>query len=226
MSGVTESSNRRLIALGTPLLVAALALAGCGGENKKAAAPSPSPTSAVPTPSADVPDGVKLTAPGTKLKFGQAATVPYQPNQKRSTVLRLKVTSVTHAPLSLLNGYVLDARTRASALYFVRVNVLNVGKGDVGRTDIPLWAVNEHNTLIHASGFLNTFQRCPSRSFPQSFAPTDKLFQVCLMYLIPDHGHLTAVSFRPLQTFAGIEWTGTTHEPHHKSHHKSKKKKS
>lgn len=222
MSGVTVSSNRRLIALSAPLLAAALVLAGCGGE-KKAASPSPSPTSAVPTPSADVPDGVKLTDPGTKLKFGQAATVPYQPNQKRSSVLRLKVTSVTHAPLSLLNGYVLDARTRASTLYFVRVNVLNVGKGDVGRTDIPLWAVNQDDTLIHASGFLNTFKRCPSRSFPQSFAPTDKLFQACLMYLIPNHGHLTSVSFRPLQTFAGIEWSGTIHQPATK--HKSKKKK-
>lgn len=220
-----DAVTRRLLALGAPLLVAALVLAGCGGSNK-AASPSPSPSPTVATPSADVPAGVKLTDPGTELRFGQAATVPYQPNQRRSSVLRIKVTSVTRGTVNDLSSYVLDARTRASTPYFVRVNVTNVGKGDVGRTDIPLWAVNKANVLIHSSSFTNTFQRCPSRPFPTSFAPTDKLFQACLVYLIPNHGQLVSVSFRPLQAFAPIEWKGTIVVPHHATKKKTKKKKS
>jgi hypothetical protein len=31
---------------------------------------------------------------------------------------------------------------------------------------------------------------------------------VCLVYFVPDHGRLVAVSFRPSQDFQAITWTG------------------
>jgi hypothetical protein len=183
-----------------------MVLTACGGGGDPKADRTPSPTA--PTPSVQVPTGVELTDPGAKLAFGEKATVPYQPNERRGSVLELTVLGVTQARLADFAGYVLDERTRASTPYFVRVKVTNVGTGDVGGTDVPLWAVDQDNTLVHSSTFTNAFHRCPSTALPTSFAPHATV-DTCLVYLLPDHGTLTATSFRPLQAFAPIVWTGT-----------------
>jgi len=201
-------SNRFLPARAAGVAVLAaltMVLAGCGGSGSS---DKPSASPATPTPSVAVPDGVTLTTPGDKLDFGDTADVAYQPNANRSTVLSLKVTKVLKASLKDFSAYVLDARTKKSTPYYVFVDVANLGTGDVGGTDVPLWAVNQDNVLIHSSTFTNTFKACPSPALPKHFAQGAKL-STCLVYLIPDHGSLESVSFRPLQAVAGIEWSGT-----------------
>ena len=159
-----------------------------------------------------MPDGVTLTKAGEELEFGQSATVAYEPNPQRSTVLELTVDSVRKGLISDLGNYVLDEKTRASTPYYVQVTVKNVGNGDVGRTPIPLWAVDTTDTLIQASSFTNSFTKCPSTPLPQSFAPAAET-STCLVYLVPGGGTLTGVSFRPVQAYAPILWTGTVEEP-------------
>ncbi|MGN6251274.1 MAG: hypothetical protein ACTHNS_05610 [Marmoricola sp.] len=214
-------------------LVAVVALAGCGGSSTPGAGASPSgssasgssSTAAAPTPSVPVPSGVTLTDPGTELGFGATATVPYRPNDKRASVLALTVEGVARARLKDFSAYVLDKRTQASTPYYVRVQVRNVGAGQVGGTDVPLWAVDQKNVLIHSSSFTNSFQRCPSPTLPRDFGPGATL-DTCLVYLVPDKGTLTSVSFRPLQAFDPITWHGTVTGPgkggHHRSHGKKK----
>ena len=184
--------------------------AGCGGsEDTPQAKASKTPT---PTPSVNVPDGVTLTKNGTDLDFGQPATVAYEPNPQKATVLELTVNSVKQGTIADFSNYVLDDATKASTPYYVRVSVKNVGDGDVGQTPIPLLAVDGSNTLIQASSFTNAFPSCPSKALPASFAPAAST-TTCLVYLVPDHGELTGVSFRPLQAFAPILWTGTIDPP-------------
>jgi hypothetical protein len=200
------------------LLALALLVSGCGAQSGNAqhpAAPKPKPSVALPTGDVSVPPGVKITPPGTKLSFGQSATVAYEPNSKRNTVLRLTVTRVRRARISDLSAYVLDRRTRNSTPYYVDVDVRNVGGGDVGRTDVPVWLVDQDNTLIHSSGFTNKFAACPSTPLPKRFGPHAKL-STCLLYLVPGHGSFTAMSFRPLQAYAPITWAGQVQQP--KSH--------
>jgi hypothetical protein len=197
------ASRRTAAVLAVALLVL---LSACGSTKDDKAEPTPSPTA--PTPSVQVPAGVSLTDNGAKLAFGDTATVAYRPNEKRGSVLELTVVGVTRARMTDFASYVLDDRTKASTPYYVRVKVTNVGTGDVGGTDVPLWAVDQTNTLIHSSSFTNTYQRCPSAALPARFAPRATA-STCLVYLVPDHGQLTAVSFRPEQAFAPIEWTGT-----------------
>jgi hypothetical protein len=186
------------------LVVTALALAGCGGAEK----PTTKPSVTLPTGNVNVPAGVTLTKAGTQLKFGEKATVAYEPNSERNTVLELTVASATQGTIADLGTYVLDDRTKASTPYYVNVSVKNVGDGDVGQTPIPLWAVDDANTLIQASSFTNAFARCPSTPLPTTFAPNATV-TACLVYLVPDQGKLTGVSFRPLQAVAPIVWTGT-----------------
>jgi hypothetical protein len=206
-------------------LVSLLVLSACGGGEEEEKKTSDEPEVVVPTGDVDVPAGVKLTPPGAELKFGQKATVAYEPNPKRSSVLRLTVRSVTRGSIRDLSMYNLDDRLKASVPYYVRVRVANVGKGDLGKTPIPLWAVDTRDTLIQASSFTNTFKRCPSRPLPPSFGPKARTTE-CLVYLVPDRGKLTGVSYRPLQAYAPIEWTGKiiTKKAQKKTQQKAQKK--
>ncbi len=199
--------NVPMIRLLAALLISLVALAGCGGTETPSEKPAAKPTVDLPTGNVNVPAGITLTKAGTKLAFGEAATVAYEPNAERGSVLELTVKSARQGKITDLSGYVLDERTSASTPYYVRVSVKNVGDGDVGQTPVPLWAVDATNTLIQASSFTNSFAPCPSTALPATFPP-NATADTCLVYLAPDHGTLTAVSFRPLQAFAPIVWTG------------------
>ena len=201
---VPSRATRPAVRRGAVLLVAAaLALSGCGGQEK----PTTKPTVTLPTADVNVPTGVELTEPGSQLKFGEKAVVAYAPNAQRSTVLEMTVTGATQGVIGDLGSYVLDDRTKASTPYYVDVAVKNVGDGDVGQTPIPLWAVDNANTLIQASSFTNSFSRCPSTPLPTTFAP-NAAETTCLVFLVPDHGTLTGLSYRPLQAVAPVIWKG------------------
>lgn len=185
-------------------------LAGCGGTSKPK--PQAHTSAASPTPSVHVPAGVTLTKQGSTLKTGQTATVPYQPNAKHGTVLKLQVGKIKQVSMKMFRGYRLDSRTMASTPYFVRVSVHNVGNGTVGGGHVPLWAVNQSNVLVDYSTFSNQFAKCPSPPMPAKFAP-GKQFKTCLVYLIPNHGRLTDVSYRPQESFRPIVWPYVAPKP-------------
>lgn len=196
---------------------AMLALSSCSSGGGGSAAPSPSArasTSLSPTPSStvSVPPGVKLTSVGTNLALGQTATVIDEPNQKVGTVLQLTVKKASLGSMKDFKGFVLDDYTRAATPYYVSVGVKNVGEGDVGGTPVPLWGVDANDTLLPAATFTTRFPKCPSQPLPKTFG-TGAAFDTCLVYLAPDHGRVTAVSFRPNQQFAPIQWKGDIPTP-------------
>lgn len=180
-----------------------LTLAACGGsEEKPDAKPSNSPSTTV-----NVPDGVALSDLGSRLSFGEKATVAYEPNQKRSSVLDITVNSVQRASIGELGSYVLDDATRKSTPYYVRMTVANVGQGDLGRTEVPIFLVDSTDTLIHSSSFTNTFKPCPSKPLPASFAPAATT-TTCQLYLVPEGAAYREISFRPVQDVEPIVWEG------------------
>lgn len=222
MHNVCVSASRYPRALYAPRLVAlvtaaGLTLAGCTSASNEPGADQSPTESASPTesPTADVsvPDGVEVTAQGTDLTFGESATVAFEPDQKRDTVLELTVTEAREGRIEDFKGFILDDEYKRKANYFyVKVSVENVGEGDVGGTPVPLWGVNDENTLLPAVNFTTKFKNCASTPLPKKFAPGDSV-DTCLVYLSPDGGSLEAVSFRPDQAFDPIQWTGTIEPP-------------
>jgi hypothetical protein len=207
--GVTDRRTPlRLVAL---LAALGLVLGACGseGDDEPTAEGTPSSTPSVelPTGNVEVPEGVELTEAGTTLDFGQPAVVAYEPNTERSSVLSMSVNSVQTGQIQDFATYQLDARTRRSRPYYVRVTAKNVGKGDLSRAAVPLLAVDTRDTLIQPSSFNNTFRKCPSTPLPAGFGP-GKTANLCLVYLVPNRGRLTEMSFRPLQAFVPILWRG------------------
>lgn len=189
-------------------VAAGLVLASCSsGENP--ANGSSAPTSGSPSPSstASVPAGVALTDPGSKLSFGDPARVQYEPDQKRGTVLRLTVKKAVEGSVKDLSTFILDAKARRSSYYYVHVAVKNLGASDIGGSGVPLWGVNAEDTLLPPVSFTTAFPRCNTKKLPSAFKHGDR-FRTCLVYQVPDHGPLRAVSFRPDQASDPIRWTG------------------
>jgi hypothetical protein len=226
---------------GTALLLAAgLALTGCGGDDEQPTAErsdDSSPTSdatsqaATPTPTTDVdvPAGVKLTDPGTRLAFGETARVAYEVRpptgdkgstkgsgtRKRTTgtVLALTVESARKGSLADLAGFDLkDPYQRKASYYYVRVTVRNLGERRFGDVEVPLWGISGENTLLPPVRFTSAFSTCPTEALPAGFAPGARL-QTCLVFLSPDKGSLEGVSYRPTEDDTPIEWHGKVAAP-------------
>lgn len=213
-------SRLRPLRLAAPALALSLVLVGCNGgddgatptEEESASVASGETSEAAPTesPTADVtvPEDVEVTAQGSDLAFGDTATVVFEPDQKRDTLLELTVTGARGGSLDDFEGFILDDDYKKKANYFyVDVTVKNVGDGDVGGSAVPVWGVNGDNTLLPAVNFTTSFKPCASTALPKKFKSGDRL-KTCLVYLSPDNGSLESLSFRPDQAFDPIEWTG------------------
>lgn len=189
---------------------AGLVLASCGtGDGVTTAEPSTSPS---PTSTVSVPPSVSMTEPGSELSFGDPASVIFEPDQDRGTALELTVEKVTKGSIEDFSGFILDDYTKAATPYFVEVSVTNLGASDVGGVAVPLWGVDAADTLLPAASFTTNFDKCESAPLPEPFE-TDDTLETCLVFLAPDAGTLEAVSFRPVQEFDGITWTGEIATP-------------
>jgi hypothetical protein len=201
-----------LLSAASVLAVGAL-LTGCGGSGSSSPGAQSGPTgaggSAGSTSSAShaVVQGVRLTPDGSSLKVGDTARVAWQPDQKRTGVIAVRVTRLQQVPLSAFKAWRLTGSVLKSTPYYVHANVKNLGTTDLSGMPVPLYVLDRGNTLLEASTFRAAYAPCPSRPFPAKFT-RGRTTSVCLVYFAPDHGKLDAVSFRPTQDVDGITWRG------------------
>ena len=208
--------------LAAVLLALILALSACGGGEEDPGASSSESGSGggetageAPTaeePYLPVPDGVELTAQGAALEVGEKAVVAYEPRQDQVAALEITVTRLEDASFKQFVGWDVEPETRKSNPYFVEATVKNVGETNLAGEGVPLYAVDGNNRLIEASSFQSTFKPCSPEAFPKPFKTNDT-GKFCLVYLAPDKGELTAVSFRPVEEFDPITWTGKLEAP-------------
>jgi hypothetical protein len=206
------------------LVALILALSACGGDAEPGGDDGSSESgatggggesageAAAEEPYLPVPDGVELTAQGSTLEVGDKAVVAYEPRQDKVAALEITVTRLVDADFDDFVGWKLTPATRKTNPYFVEAKVKNVGDTDLGGEGVPLYAVDGNNKLIEASTFQSTFKPCSPEAFPKPFKKNDA-GKFCLVYLAPDKGDLTAVSFRPVEDFDPITWTGKLEKP-------------
>lgn len=176
------------------VVVAALALAGCG--------------SSTPRPKAQVVDGVTLTIPGTKLLYGQTGTVLGRSSAGVASPLDITVKSIKVVPVAQLARYGVAKLKPAVTPYYVYVAVKNAGKHDVGGTAIPVYLQDSKNVLVNYNPINGKFPTCPSQPLPTSFA-AGATVSTCLIYLLPVGDPATLVSYRPVQTVDPITWSSS-----------------
>jgi hypothetical protein len=210
------------------LLSSALVLAGCSGSGSSSPQTGPGSSgssktssqgqSSAPTTtdgsSLPVPQGTTVTAQGTSLRLGQAATVAWQPDQKTVGVIQMAVTRQQQVPVRTFRDFRLDRATRRSTPYFVHVTVKNLGPSDLSHVPVPLYLLDQQHTLLQASTFQAQFPACPSRPLPAKFKRGSHT-TVCLVYFVPKHGKLVSMSFRPSEDYDAITWHGAVQKPKH-----------
>ena len=218
-NGRVLGSKAAVVAL---LLMAGPLLAGCSDDDKGpdiGESTSPSTTesttaAAAPSePPLPVPAGVELTEQGSQLAVGDTATVAYEPRQGVVGVLDITVTRLEKTSFrKSFVGWQLDETQKQANPYFVRATITNRGDTDLGGRRAPLYIVDGKNVLVEPTTFASAFTACEPGEFPQNY-PAGKKVKVCLVFLSPAKGDLTAVSFRPSQENDPITWTGTLEKP-------------
>jgi hypothetical protein len=197
-------------------LLGAVLLAGCSDDSDSGSASESTDASTSASASVSdlpVPEGVELTPQGTSLAVGDTATLAWEPRQDTVGVIDARVDRMEKTSFKRsFAGWRIDEATEQTRPYFVRTTITNRGETDLGGRRIPLYAVDGENRLVDYSSFGSSFKPCPSTDFPKSFPPGAS-GEFCLVYLVPDRGDLTAVSFRPTQDVNPITWTGELTRP-------------
>jgi hypothetical protein len=184
---------------------------GGSGASGSGSVVTDDPDDGIPPPYLPVPAGVTLTDQGSELSVGETAVVAWK-RQGEVAVLSLEVRRLQRAPIKALADWQLDAAGRASSLFYVTVSAENLGEPDLGGTRIPLYVASGPTTLVESNAFKTEFKPCPSRALPDAFATGDRT-TACLVFLVPKHGRLTSVTFRPNARFNPITWVGQVEQP-------------
>lgn len=149
---------------------------------------------------------VVLAACGSTTKVPQPTRLSFGQSMNVSSSLELTVTGVKAVPVRALARF--PQVKGSDQPYFVYVKVTNIGKTDLGGTEIPLYLQDSHDGLHGFAPMGNTFPACPSRVLPKKFGANASL-STCLIYLLGKGDAATLVSYRPDMTKPAITWSGT-----------------
>lgn len=205
-----DAMKSGVVRLASLSLVAALALSGCGGDEKgdkkddSSKAPS---SSSAPSSAAD--DG--LTDPGTSLELGEPATFTWQATAKVTGEAEVTVTRIDKASLKAFSGFKLSKEMKKSTPYYVNLTVKNTGKLGLGGFEPPVFLDNG-SSILYPAAHINGFPPCSTRTLPEKF-PTGKKAKLCMVFLAPAKSKLRTIALRPDESLEQIDWTGELTKP-------------
>lgn len=195
--------------------VLVLGLAACGGStsggnssggNGSGSAPGSAPASAPAQSSAPaVAKGAGgLTAPGTKLGFGQVATVGWippsvalEPGAHKAIKFQVTVESIEKGTIDDFKNVTLNAKQKKMTPYYVKVMVKAASNMTWKGTDDPaisFRAIDDRGQEQGSLTFFGTFSRCDEVSAPKPFT-AGKSYQSCFAYLLPGGGSIQSINW-------------------------------
>ncbi len=166
-----------LLSAASVLAAAALVLTGCGGSGSSSPGAQSGPTSggasggATSGASQAVVQGVKLTPDGSSLKVGDTAHVSWQPDQKKTGVIAVRVTRLQKVPLSAFKDWRLTGSVLKSTPYYVHATVKNLGTSNLSGMPVPLYVLDGGNTLLESSTFRARYAAVPEPALPLEVHP-------------------------------------------------------
>jgi hypothetical protein len=190
------------------VLVSALALSGCGGDDKDKDKTDDDPTES-PSASTTGP-----TDPGTELELGQTATFEWSPNQRLTSTTAVTVTRIDQGPKKDVQAIKVDPPLKDPKLYYVHVTVENKGLvnlGGVSALSLPLYVDDGSDILMPAADVRLAFSPCPLEKLPAAFGSGAKK-NLCLVYVLK-RTELKNLSLRASDTAPAITWTGPITDP-------------
>ncbi|MGW6447285.1 hypothetical protein [Lentzea sp. NPDC055074] len=185
-----------------PLFIASVATAGlllsaCGSETTGTATPATDTTTTTTATSTEktsaskaapvVPAGGDVTAPGSKLKVGARAVIPYVLSDKSGT-MAVTLTAIEAGAKEDLAKF--GDKAKNITPFYLRVKVENLSGTDLSFTSVSLRGLGEDGkgTGVIISG---DTPKCDSTSAPRTFKTTGETYETCVLTAAPDGSKVT-----------------------------------
>ncbi|MFH8387832.1 hypothetical protein ACH4E7_44340 [Kitasatospora sp. NPDC018058] len=172
-----------------------------------AAAPTGAPTAAAPDSAAAPAPAGATAAPGTTVKIGDAATIPFSSGSTKGTV-SIAVTSIDKGDPADLTPLKLGDKAAGMVPYYVRFKVTNVGSTDLAFSSLT----QMKGTLPDGSEaaevmLIGTFDKCPHPSFPKGFTNGQSITS-CVLALAPQATKVAGAEYwgEPYTLGKGVNW--------------------
>ncbi|MGC5394596.1 hypothetical protein ACPXCP_02460 [Streptomyces sp. DT20] len=141
------------------------------------AAADPSSPSADPGDDGGAPAGGDTTAPGTKLKVGEKAVLPFKYGTDKKGTIAVTVTAIEKGAEADMAGF--GAKAKGMTPYYIRMKVENVGGTDLSYASLRLRGelADGGPTGIVLIGDLPG--KCDSESAPSEFTTKGASYETC-----------------------------------------------
>ncbi|MFD7449018.1 hypothetical protein [Kitasatospora sp. NPDC059827] len=229
--------NSRTMALAGLAVVGALTMTACNDDaassdsattppaTQAPATPSAAPTTPAASASAAAPTGGTggaatggttggapaqagpTAAPGTTVKIGDAATIPFSSGSTKGTVA-LAVTSIDKGDPADLTSLKLGDKAAGMVPYYIRFKVTNTGSTDLSFSSLT----QVKGTLPDGSEaaevmLIGSFDKCPHPSFPKGFTNGQSITS-CVLALAPTATKVSGAEYwgEPYTLGKGVNW--------------------
>ncbi|GHG03248.1 MULTISPECIES: hypothetical protein [Amycolatopsis] len=178
-----------------------LLLSACGGESGQAVPATPTGTPAAPASAessapesstgAAVPAG-DVTPPGTELKLGERAVVPFKSGTTKSGTIAITVTAIDKGENADLAKY--GDKAKGITPYYLRATIENVGGTDLAYASVSLRArgADGRSTGVIITGSLD---QCKSGSAGKDFTTAGAKFETCTLQGAREGSTVEAAAF-------------------------------
>ncbi|MFF1923659.1 hypothetical protein ACFVW8_24185 [Streptomyces sp. NPDC058221] len=180
---------------GSVFLAAALTTMGLGltacndGEDSSSAQESPSASapassdpgsespSAKPSDDGAAPAGGDVAAPGTKLKVGDRALLPFEYTSDKKGTIAVTVTAIEKGAEADMAGF--GAKAKGMTPYYIRMKVENVGGTDLSYASLKLRGQLEDGGPTGVILIGDLPGKCDSETAPRDFTTKGASYETC-----------------------------------------------
>ncbi|MFD3486087.1 hypothetical protein [Streptomyces sp. NPDC058665] len=176
------------IAFAAALVTMALGLSACNGDDEGAAAqdspaastsdpaedPDPDPDPASSEPSAE---GGDTTAPGTELKVGDRAVVPFEYTSEKKGTIAVTVTAIEKGAEADMAAF--GEKAAGMTPYFIKMKVENVGGTDLSYASLKLNGVLDGGGATGVVLIGDIPGKCDNETAPAEFTTKDASYETC-----------------------------------------------
>uniref|UniRef100_A0AAU3GYP8 DUF4352 domain-containing protein n=1 Tax=Streptomyces sp. NBC_01401 TaxID=2903854 RepID=A0AAU3GYP8_9ACTN len=176
------------IVFAAALAVMGLGLTACDSDDEAKDSPTPTASASVSdepsseSPAADdgddaAPADGDATAPGTKLKIGDKAVLPFEYTSDKKGTIAVTVTAIEKGAESDMEAF--GDKAKGMTPYYIKMKVENVGGTDLSYASLKLDGVLEggSNTGIVLIGGLP--DKCKNETAPRDFTTKGASYETC-----------------------------------------------
>jgi hypothetical protein len=199
----TAINRKKILSTGVLSVAAAGFLTGClpmpGGDDDSeaapgASAPPPAPTASAPASQPPAAGNAQVTPPGTKLKVGQQAVVPYKYGTTKTGTIGITVTSIAPADAAAFRQS-FGAKAEGLSPYAIRYTVTNIGGTDLSYAGGPRLSAVGSDGRLTGVVLIGSLPDCKSGTADRNFTAPGTTFEGCRLQAARTGNTVTGAQF-------------------------------